>query len=73
MLVILVFLRRITDAPATPTHLDLVGSGLSILGLGLTVFGVLRSSEWGWVRPKPGGPQVLGASPVIWLIVTASS
>jgi Na+/melibiose symporter-like transporter len=34
------------------------------------VFGVLRSSEWGWVQPKAGGTSWLGLSPTIWLIVS---
>jgi Na+/melibiose symporter-like transporter len=41
---------------------------LSAAGLGLAVFGVLRSSVWGWVLPKPGGPAVLGLSPTLVLI-----
>ncbi len=50
-------------------RLDLVGTGLSALGLGLIVFGVLRSGAWGFVRSKPGAPQWLGLSPSIWLIL----
>jgi MFS family permease len=70
VIVILLQLRRIQDPePEARSHLDLVGSVLSILGLGMAVFGVLRSAEWGWVRPKPGGPEVLGVSPVVWLIL----
>ena len=34
---------------------------LSAAGLGALVFGVLRSSEWGWIQPKPGGAVVGGA------------
>ena len=49
-------------------NLDLVGAVLSATGLGLAVFGVLRSSVWGWVLPKPGGPEILGLSPTIVLI-----
>src|ERR1019366_8173411 len=41
----------------------------SIVGLSLTVFGVLRSGVWGWVRPKPSAPVLLGASPVVWLVI----
>ena len=40
------------------SRLDLVGTALSALGLGLIVFGVLRSGAWGFVRPKPGAPAV---------------
>jgi MFS family permease len=67
--VILVLARRVQDAPVeTRTHFDLIGAGLSAAGLGVAVFGVLRSSLWGWVLPKPGGPAILGLSPTIVLI-----
>ncbi|HSE55664.1 MAG TPA: MFS transporter [Nocardioidaceae bacterium] len=65
---ILLFLRKVEDVPAEKASLDWVGSVLSIVSLGLIVYGVLRSSEWGWVSPTPGGPSLLGASPVIWMI-----
>ena len=69
VLVILALARRVQDAPVeTRPRLDLVGAVLSAAGLGLAVFGVLRSSVWGWVLPKPGGPAVLGLSPTIVLI-----
>jgi MFS family permease len=69
VLAILALARRIQDAPAeTRSRLDLTGAVLSAAGLGLAVFGVLRSSVWGWVLPKPGGPAVLGLSPTIVLI-----
>ena len=70
VLAILALLRRIADVAPVPTKLDFVGSILSIVGLGLVVFGVLRSGEWGWVRPRPGAPTVLSTSPVFWLIAT---
>jgi MFS family permease len=70
VLAILVLTRRIADAPVTERpKLDLVGTGLSALGLGMLVFGVLRSSEWGWVHPKPDGPSWGGVSPTVWLIL----
>jgi hypothetical protein len=50
-------------------RLDLVGTALSALGLGLIVFGVLRSGTWGFVQPKPDAPQWLGLSPCIWLML----
>src|SRR5436309_269377 len=53
---ILVATRRIADAPSSERpSLDIVGTILSAAGLGCLVFGVLRSSEWGWIQPKPGG------------------
>ncbi len=70
VLAILVLTRRIADAPAEERpRLDVVGAILSALGLGLIVFGVLRSSEWGWIQPKSGGTDWAGLSPTIWLIL----
>jgi MFS family permease len=69
VLVILLFLRKMADVPPAPAKIDYVGSVLSVVGLGSIVYGVLRTSEWGWIIPKPGGPTILGASPSIWLIV----
>jgi MFS family permease len=70
VLAILVLTRRIADAPVEERpKLDLVGTALSALGLGMLVFGVLRSSEWGWVQPKPDGPSWGGISPTVWLIL----
>jgi hypothetical protein len=50
-------------------RLDLVGTALSALGLGLIVFGVLRSGTWGFVQPKPDAPEWIGLSPCIWLML----
>ena len=67
--IILTVLRKVADVPPAKVSLDLVGSALSVIGLGMIVFGVLRSAEWGWVIPSTGGPKLLGASPTIWLIL----
>jgi MFS family permease len=68
--IILLLTRRIADAPAGKRpRIDLVGAVLSALGLGLFVFGVLRSSEWGWIQAKPNGPSWAGLSPTVWLIL----
>ncbi len=70
VLMILVLTRRMADAaPEGRTKLDLVGTVLSALGLGLVVFGILRAGEWGFVAPKPSAPQWLGLSPTIWLVL----
>jgi EmrB/QacA subfamily drug resistance transporter len=70
VLAILVLARRVADAPVEGRpNLDLIGAALSATGLGLAVFGVLRSSVWGWVLPKAGGPEILGLSPTIVLIL----
>jgi len=67
VLAILLSLRRIKDtAPEERVSFDHVGALLSVVGLSLTVFGVLRSGVWGWVRPKPNAPVLLGVSPVAW-------
>jgi MFS family permease len=68
--VILVFLRRIHDTPPEERKpFDVVGAALSVVGLSLTVYGVLRSGTWGWVRPKAGAPTITGVSLVFWLVL----
>jgi MFS family permease len=70
VLVILLLARRIADAPVeTRPRLDVVGAALSALGLGLLVFGVLRSGEWGWIQPKADAPSWAGLSPTVWLVL----
>jgi MFS family permease len=70
VLAILVLTRRIEDEPpGQRPRIDLVGVVLSAAGLGLAVFGVLRSSVWGWVAPKPDAPELFGVSAVLWLIL----
>jgi MFS family permease len=67
---ILVLTRRIGDAPPeNRPQLDYVGAVLSAAGLGLLVFGVLRTGEWGWIQPKQGGPSWAGLSPSVWLVL----
>src|SRR5690349_18098399 len=67
---ILVLARKIADAPVGERpRLDFVGVVLAAAGLGMFVFGVLRSSEWGWIHPKPGGPSWGGVSPTVWLML----
>jgi MFS family permease len=70
VIAILALARRVQDAPADErAHIDVVGAVLAAAGLGLAVFGVLRSSVWGWFLPKPGGPSWIGLSPVVWLVL----
>jgi MFS family permease len=70
VLVILALTRKMIDTPAEEgAALDLVGTVLSALGLGLIVFGILRSGVWGFVQPKVGAPELLGVSPVTWLVL----
>jgi MFS family permease len=66
---------RRAPAVADPPRLDVVGVALSSLGLGLAVFGILKSSEWGWVEPLGaltiGGEEItpFGFSAVPFLIL----
>jgi MFS family permease len=67
---ILVALRKVHDvAPSGTVRFDGIGAVLSIVGLSLLVFGVLKSGTWGFVKPKPAGPVLLGTSPVVWLVL----
>jgi EmrB/QacA subfamily drug resistance transporter len=70
VLTILLLARGVTDTKSEAhSHIDLVGVALSALGLGTFVFGVLRSSEWGWFLPKTGAPSWLGISLTVWLML----
>ncbi len=70
ILSILLLTRRMKDTPPeSGVRLDLGGTALSAAGLGLIVLGILRSGTWGFVQPKPGAPEWLGLSPVIWLVI----
>ncbi|HVP03632.1 MAG TPA: MFS transporter [Solirubrobacteraceae bacterium] len=70
---ILLFARRVADTPpAEDVKLDWMGTALSALGLGMIVFGILKSGAWGVVQPKPGAPEWLGLSPVCWLLLGGS-
>ena len=70
VLALMLFLRAIPKTDGRKGKLDLGGAFLSAAGLGLAVFGILRSSQWGWITPKAAAPlTLLGLSPVFWLIV----
>ena len=47
--------------PSDGVRLDLVGTALSALGLGLIVYGILRSGTWGFVQPEAGRARVARA------------
>ena len=71
VLILMLFLRAIPTMKGRKMKLDLGGAFLSAAGLGMAVFGILRSSQWGWITPKAAAPfTILGLSPVFWLIVT---
>jgi MFS family permease len=66
---ILYLARRVADAPVESRGgMDLTGTAMSALGLGLVVYGILRAGEWGFVTSKPSAPEWLGVSPVFWLV-----
>lgn len=68
---IFLFSRRVADAPVdVRPRLDVLGSILWAAGMGLIVFAVLKSGEWGWFLPSEDAPTIFGMSPVVWLIVT---
>jgi MFS family permease len=70
VIVILAFLRTVHDTPPEGrVAFDGFGALLSVTGLAMTVYGVLRSGTWGWVRPKPAAPTIAGVSLVFWLVV----
>jgi MFS family permease len=52
VVILLFFVRRISDKQLErrPT-LDYIGAALSALGLALVVFGILKISEWGLLKP----------------------
>ncbi|MEZ4532166.1 MAG: MFS transporter [Thermomicrobiales bacterium] len=68
--VIFFIARRLSDPEReTESPLDLTGAVLTATGLAISVFGVLRSSSWGWVRSKPGALELFGISATFWFIV----
>ena len=70
VIAILALARQISGgATERRVRLDLIGTALSALGLGLIVFGILRAGAWGFVQPKPEAPEWLGLSPTIWLVL----
>jgi EmrB/QacA subfamily drug resistance transporter len=67
---ILLMSRRFNDPPVeSKGRLDIVGTVLTILGLGAIVYALLKSGEWGWVSPNPGSPQIAGISMTTWLLI----
>jgi MFS family permease len=75
---VILLLRRHLARPPAIEHrpsLDVVGVAISSLGLGLAVFGILKSSEWGLIEPRSaptiGGTEItpFGFSVVPFLIL----
>ena len=73
MLILMLFLKVLPATVGRKSKLDLGGAVLSAAGLGAVVFGVLKSSQWGWVTAKAAAPvSPLGLSPTLWLIAIGS-
>ncbi len=70
VMVILAFTSTIADAvrDGHRPRLDLVGSGLSILGLGCLVLGILQSSTWGFIKPKDSPLEPFGFSLAVFVV-----
>jgi len=73
---VMLFLRLIPATTGHKSKLDTTGAFLSAASLGMIVFGILSSSQWGWIAPSASVPVIngipltpLGLSPVFWLIV----
>jgi EmrB/QacA subfamily drug resistance transporter len=68
--VILLLVRAVEDSPreGPAPQLDLVGSVLSAVGLGVVVLGVLQSSTWGWLKPRNAPFEVFGFAPTVFVI-----
>jgi MFS family permease len=62
--VILLLRRRLKSSPAAEhrPRLDVVGVALSAVGLGLAVFGIVKSSEWGLIEPR--GAMTVGGTEI---------
>ncbi len=61
VIVVLAVHRMMKRAPKPehPPTLDYGGAALSAVALGLIVFGILKSSTWGWIRPV-AAPTISG-------------
>ena len=56
VLFLMLFLKLIPATVGRKSKLDTLGAVLSAAGLGAIVLGVLQSSQWGWITPKPAAP-----------------
>jgi EmrB/QacA subfamily drug resistance transporter len=61
----ILLVRRRLGAPVRPAHrprLDVIGVAISSTGLALSVFGILKSSEWGLIQPR--GALTIGGTEI---------
>jgi MFS family permease len=74
VLIILFFSRKMTSPKASSNQrLDLIGTALSVFGLGTSVFAVLKASEWGWILAKTEATGIFGVSFSFWLLLVGLS
>jgi MFS family permease len=68
--VILLLVRAVKEPPreGPAPQLDIVGSVLSAVGLGLVVVGVLQSSTWGWIKPRNSPVEPFGFALTLFVI-----
>ena len=67
---IIFFGRNMAAAPPDKgVKLDMLGTVLSGLGLGMFVFGLLRAGTWGFLKPKGDSPAFAGLSLSFWLMI----
>jgi MFS family permease len=73
---VMLFLGLIPATVGRKSKLDTTGAFLSAASLGMIVFGILKSGQWGWITPTASVPTIngvpltpLGLSPVFFLII----
>jgi MFS family permease len=67
---VLACIRLIKEDPVLEKpRLDFTGMVLSVSGMAAVVFGILRMSSWGLIKPRASAPfTFLGISPSFWII-----
>ncbi|MCB0866507.1 MAG: MFS transporter [Solirubrobacterales bacterium] len=70
VILLLIFAGALTEKAreGEKPRVDWLSAALSALGLSIVVLGVLQSSKWGWLEPRNPPFEVLGFSPVPFLI-----
>ncbi|MCO5327780.1 MAG: MFS transporter [Solirubrobacterales bacterium] len=70
VILLLIFAGALTEKAreGDRPRVDWLSAALSALGLSVVVLGVLQSSSWGWLEPRNPPFEVLGFSPVPFLI-----
>lgn len=61
--------QKVKDKP----KLDIIGTILNVLGMGLLIFGLLQAGKWGFIRSLPGASVSLAGFPPSLLIILAGA